>query len=293
MIIQTGYLGSATLYDTSIRCTDFSVNVIQTPLFYDHYIGLRDSIPTALFEVKSDIGNRNPQKIIWRGSTKIVQGGLSFPWVDSGLGLFWTEARTGSSFDMDFNYTCGIGRSYTGCKVNSYSLKASAGEIINTSLDIIGTHAEEKNDEEAPLIDRNDKLVSWDAVSITVTNEESKSDELTSNLAYVEFNVANNCIPIFTMGGNKKSAGGEAVNYLEPFDIRVGIQVVTGTLAYYHTKSLAWLENANIASVISFKIGEWEQNLNVVFNPQQQNSAMGPIIRTVQFTGVDDALPDA
>lgn len=288
MIIQPGYLGSATIGGVQVRCTDFSVNVNQTPLFYDHYIGLRDSVPADIYDVKKDDGERNKQKIIWRASTKTVQGGMSFPWTDLYLGQFWPEARTGDSFDMDFNYTCGLGRLFTGCKINSYTLRISAGDLVTSTVDIVGKHMGEKNDDKAPLVTTTAKLVTWDSVNVSVSGGGIVANP---KLAYFECNIANNCMPIFTMGGNISSSSG-TVTYLEPYEIRVGMQVVTGTLAYYDEKSIKWMEDISTASSITLTISDWSQKFNVIFHPQQQNAATGPIIRTIQFTGTDDALPE-
>lgn len=274
MNFSPGFIGSAKIGNGRFRCTDFSLNLKQTPLFYDHIIGLRDSVPTSIANMKSDVGNRNEQKKIWRPSTIIIDGGLSFPWTNNSTAILWETARKGDTFSLSFDYNCGIARKFSGCKVNTYTIKASAGEVVSSDLAIIGTSMEnESQTSGAPLITTTDKLVTWDNASITFGTT-------TATLSYFECTISNNCLPIYTNGG------------LAPYEIRVGMQMVTGTLAYFGADSIGTMAAITSATSFIVKIGSWSQKFNVIFNPQQQNAAIGPIITPIQFTGVDDALPD-
>jgi len=267
MTLTPGFIGSANFGGT-FRCTDFSVNLKQTPLFYDHIIGLRDSTPTNITDVKSDTGQRNEQKKIWRPSVIIVDGGLNFPWTDQTLGKLWQEARTGSSFSLDFTYNCGLSRQFTGCKVNSYTIKATAGELVTTDLSIMGINMTTLTQQTAPLNPNTQKIVTWDAF-----------DAGLGDLAYFECTVNNNCIPIYTNGS------------LNPYEIRVGMQLVTGTVGYYQSNTNINMVNTSAPSTFTLNIDTWSQKFNIIYHPQQQNAALGAIITPIQFTGVDDALP--
>jgi hypothetical protein len=290
MSINPGYIGYADIGGTLVRCNDFSVNVKQEPLFYDHIIGLRDTIPTNIYDIKGPLTDPvasgtlyNPQKILWRPGVKISQGGFTFPWTDdtisSGTGgspMLWEEARGAGEFDMDFYHTSDIARKFTGCKINTYSFKISAGDIVTSSMDIMAIHEESLDASGLEQISTSNKIVTWDAVSIA-------SDIIGSNtIVSLEFSINNALIPIYTAGSNANP-----YNSLEAKEIRAGMQQLTGNLTFYDANSLNFLESIADANTITVSIGDFSFNLTVIFNPMTQPAAVGPVIRTLPFTGVD------
>ena len=77
MALKGGYMGLCEVDGLKIRVSNFNVNVKQEVQFYDHVIGLRDSVPTG-FSTKGDVGALNVQKYFWRPGVKIVNGSFSF-----------------------------------------------------------------------------------------------------------------------------------------------------------------------------------------------------------------------
>ena len=59
MGINSGLMGYANIGGTIVRCSDFNVNQKQDPIFFDHVIGLRDSIPTSIYNIKQDNGDKD------------------------------------------------------------------------------------------------------------------------------------------------------------------------------------------------------------------------------------------
>ena len=270
----------------TVRCTDFSVNVKQEPLFYDHIIGLRDSIPQSIYDVKGDNQSHNPQKMFWRPGVKLSQGSLGFPWTINEAVLhpqavLLTQAIHGDDFDMSFYYTCGIGRKFTNCKVNSYSLKLSNGELVTSSVDIMAPHMEAHDVLTPTPITATEKLVTWDSVVITGL------PNVLAEVVSFELTINNGVMPIYTAGEN--SSG----HKLEPKELRVGMQTVTGTVSYYTYNNLVFMEDilGDSGTDVSITIANYPTiNLKLIFKPMEQSAATGAIIRTVQFVGVDKAI---
>lgn len=283
-IIYPGFVGYADIGGQKVRCNDFSVNIKQEALFYDHVLGLRDTTPTSIYTIKGDGGDKGPteqynaQKILWRPSVKLSQGGFTFPWTDINMGLLWEEARGGKTFDMDFKYACGIARRFNKCKVNSYALKVSNGDIVSSSLDIMAIHEEIIELPDGGLYTANEKIMTWDAVNITI------DDDPAPNLVSFDFTINNACIPIYTAGSNASDT-----NPLEAKEIRVGMQQLTGTMSSYEENSLNYLDFVDTSKTIklNFNNGEFIIKITAVFKPMEQSAAVGPVIRTLPFTGVD------
>jgi len=288
--IYPGFIGVAIINNSigdypPARCTEFSVNVKQEPLFYDHIIGLRDTIPTSIYDIKGDEddygeGPSNLQKILWRPGVKICQGGFSFPWTDDNLGLLWKEAITGASFDMNFQYACDLAREFTGCKVNSFNFKVASGDIVSSTLDIMAIH-EDMADYSKETIDTPAKILTWDSVSIT-------SDVIDSvDIVNFDFTINNNCMPIYTAGNNVGNSDTGSGDPLEAKEIRVGMQQLTGSISFYNLDSLAYLDDISSPTSINVNVGGFSFELTVVFKPMEQSASVGPVIRVLPFVGVD------
>jgi len=276
--IYPGYIGLATVDGQRVRCNDFNVNPVQEPLFYDHTIGLRDSIPETIFEGKSDAGELNPQKIIWRPSVKIYQGSISYPLTDElGADPLFALARTGDDFNMTFVYTCNkIARQFTGCKVNSYTFSITAGDFATVQADIMALRMEDVGG--STDYTKEEKIVTWDDVEISGSfgSIPIQSFSVTIN---------NNCMPIYTAGVNVSKE-------LNPGKIRVGMQQVTGTISFYNKGlSLSFMESIIGPTSIEVKTSDgFEMEINCIFRPQERTASVSPIISALPFVGVDKAL---
>ena len=275
--IKQGYMGLAFIGSNELRCTDFSIQVQQQPLFYDHTIGLRDSIPVTLIGGKGDIGALNIQKTIWRPSVKSYQGSITFPITSLGGDPLYEYAKTGDDFDLEFQYTCGISRNYNQCKVNSYTFTATAGDFCTVSADIMclqgldGTLDSKYTEVE--------KIVTWDDVDISIGGLG-----VSDCIQAFTFTVNNNCKAIYTAGGNIDLS-------LNPILIRVGMQEIQGAISFYNQGNiLEFLEDITSPKTISVSAYGIGIDLYVLFKPQERSGSTGPVISTLPFVGVDYAL---
>jgi len=284
-----------------IRCTDFGVNLEQDVKFYEHTIGLRDTIPTNGAQTKgeqTDPVDVNYQKYFFRPGVKIIRGSMGFPATIENLETVFYLAKTGQNFKLTFYYDCNIKREYTKCKINSFTFNATAGDIITVTLDIIGRFITESYNKHTDYTVIQ-KLITWDVVKPTIILNVLNSSgtvvhtTLTDPIKTMEFTVNNNCIPIYTSGGNSK-------NSLFPLDIRVGMQEVTGSLSYYikGTGINALSPNATTSTIKIYMEDPdalpdpfvFDHTLNVILKPIQRSGAIGAVISTLAFVGIDHAL---
>jgi len=209
-------MGICEIDGLKIRVSDFNVNVKQEVSFYDHIIGLRDSVPKGL-STKGDAGNLNVQKYFWRPGTKICTGSFTFPATVFNLQKTFDLARNGDEFKLTFHYACDdVARVFDKCRVNNFTFTSTAGEVVTVQVDVMGRYIEEGTG--TLRYDTPEKLITWDQVEITTDS--------TNPVQMFTFSVNNNCIPIYTTGGNVNRE-------LFPKYIRVGMQEVTGSVVYY------------------------------------------------------------
>ena len=280
--LNAGFLGYAEIDATTIiRCSEFSVNPRQEVLFYDHVIGLRDSVPDPLniYEGKDDVGALNPQKIIYRPGVKIYQGSLAFPATETSMVAMFDLARNGNDFEMVFKHTCGISRHLYGCKVNNYSFSVASGDIVNINVDIMAVEGEDT--EVTTLNTTEEKFITWDTVRVDCSFIEN------GNISSVDFSVNNNCMPIYTAGANRGAGGNQL---LSPYVIRVGMQEVSGSVGYYNKGgNLSFVEN-DTPQTLLIEAGTWSRTLNILVKPIDRNASLGPIISALPFVGCGFAL---
>jgi hypothetical protein len=255
--------------DGNIYCSDFSVNVKQDLLFYDHTIGLRDSI-AGFMNLKEDAGARNKQGVIARGGVKIIQGSLSFPLTNIAPKAFFNLAKTGDDFDISFYYTCNDSiRAFAKCKVNSYTFRVTAGEIATVSVDIIGCELGSPSSSTRPPSVEG-KLITWDQFSV------GSSEFSSTDVASLEFTINNNCIPIYTSKSND-------TNSLLPKEIRVGMQKLTGAIGIYgvpRSNSISGDGTVQIGGLMN-------ETLEVIYLPTESNGQTGVVVTSCRFVGRD------
>jgi len=275
-IVNAGYMGYAHVGNAKVRCTDFNVKLTQNVLFYDHTIGLRDSIPQTILGSKGDGGEWNEQKIFYRPGTKIVEGSISFPFANA---AFFKEAYTGDNFDLDLYYSCYTGKTFTDCKVNSYSLTATAGEGGSVSITVMGVNVKDLG---APDIYSDpEKIISWDEIKIVGAG-------VTEGIVAFDFTVNNNCIPIYTAGANVGTGADSALLVKE---IRVGMQEVNGSVSFYNDLGPEdeFVEDTEPRD-ITIHAGTFAARLKVLYQYPERAGSVSPYIRTIPFVGVGHAV---
>lgn len=283
MALCPGYIGVAQIGGTIFRVSDFSVNPSQDFLFYDHVIGLNDTVPAGSLTKGESVGTIQIQKRIGRPSPISINGGFSFPATESGVyPILFEHAKYGTYFNLDFQYHRGGGienRSFTDCRVNNFSFSATAEDIVNITTDVFAKGIEDPGTVVRPY-QTAEKLITWDKVVISASGITT-----TDGIQGINFSVNNNLKNIYTT----KSSFQEPENLL-PFDIRVGMQEVTGSLAVYNIPGVPLITSSTGESTIAVTLPGLSFTIHVVLKPQELAASVGPIITIVPFVGVDFAL---
>jgi len=281
--VRSGWMGYAEIGEKKVRCTDFNVKLTQKVLFYDHTIGLRDSIPSEILGSKEDDGSFNEQKIFWRGSTKIVEGAINFPLTEFSANAFFQQACKGDEFDVLLVYSCDVAKLYKYCRVNTYSFTATAGEGANVSVGVMGIDIQEGIGGTYEILE---KIITWDEITINGTGADK-------GIVSFDFAINNNCIPIYTAGTNL-GVGGTAggTSELLAHKIRIGMQEVTGSITLYNDYGdpNVFVEEASEKTIKISAGGIFNAELKVVFEYPGNTGQVSPHIRVIPFVGVAHAV---
>jgi len=280
MALKAGFIGLCGIDGLKVRVTSFNVNVKQEVQFYDHIIGLRDSIPSGLLP-KRDDGSLNEQRTFWRPGVKICSGSISFPATVANLDKTFDLVKRGDDFTLTFSYSCDdVQRTFKYCKINSFVLTAVAGEMPSIQIDIMGRSMKESTG--SHLWNGSQKLLTWDEIDITSISRNP--------VQMFTLTVKNNCLPIYTAGDNDSAE-------LFPRKIRVGMQHVDGIIVYYiKGKSYEDLdkntgsESMKIKATDSCESKTFNETLCVVYKPIERASNIGALLHTLPFVGVGKAL---
>lgn len=272
-------MGLGVIDGLKIRVSEFSVNVKQEVEFYDHIIGLRDSLPSGL-DTKGDDGKLNVQKTFWRPGVKICTGNVSFPATAKNLQKAFDLVKTGDDFELKFTYACNdVKRVFKFCKVSSFNFSVTAGDHATIQLGIMAREMTEGTG--SYRWTSPEKLLTWDEVGITSIS--------THKIQMFSFVVNNPCLPIYTAGTNSS-------NDLFPKKIRIGMQTVTGSIVYY-IKGISYndLDASTGVNTIDIKISDkcsvsFNESLCVIYKPIERAANIGALLHTLPFVGVGKAL---
>jgi len=282
--IRAGYMGYANIAGTNeLRFSDANISVKQE-------VNAPDLI----------MGNFNRMAYVYGPAQ--VDGSISGPvtesFASSGAGSVWNWAVDRDACGLlgaktvDLYYFCGSAtgsesaRSFGEMYVNSITFSASAGDIAQFSIDVLGA-----GDPTPPAWIGGssgvtgaaaEKLLTWDALSVTCTGTNAPSSTVYSNF---EFTLSNNVEPVYAIHSS--------ANYY-PFDLVPGLRTITGSISAYNVPSntdgadgYSDAENAASATgTVTFGIGGLTIVANVKFHRVEPTSSVGPIISTVAFTGV-------
>ena len=280
-ILCPGYIGMASVGGKQIRCTDFSINPNQQLLFYDHIIGLNDTVPVGSETKGEEVGTIQPQKRIARPSPISIGGGFSFPAAsrssDNNFEDLFDHAKYGTYFDMGFQYHRGSGktsRRFINCRVNQFTFSINASDILNISVDVFAKDMTDTG--QVSSYNTSEKLVTWDKVEVSTGSVSSNK-----GIYGIEFTINNNLQNIYT---------NDSYDSFLPTDIRIGMQEVRGSLSVYDIPQQDFLDSSTAPSKIEITTPGFTTEINVVFIPQQISAVMGPIITQVPFVGVGKAF---
>ena len=277
-----GYIGVAKVDGQIIRCSDFGVNPNQKYSFYDHVIGLNDTVPSDNSTKNENIGVIQTQKRIGRPSVVSISGSFSFPAATDGsnpnFSALFNHAKYGTYFDLDFQYHRGGGQSsrkFSNCRVNQFSFSCTAGDTVNISVDVFAKDIDEGGGSVSSY-QTAEKLITWDKVVVSASGVDSSS-----GVQGLEFTINNNLKNVYTT-----NAPG-TLNAFMPYDIRVGMQEVTGSISVYDIPGNTILDHTTGSKTMSLTVASFSTNIEVVYEPQQTGGTLGPVITSVPFVGVD------
>jgi len=278
MAIVPGYIGVAEVDGNIIRCSDININVEQDYVFYDHVIGLNDTVPSDSSTKGENVGVIQTQKRIGRPSVAKIGGSLSFPLQEETESLF-SYIKTGEYIDkIVVHYDCeNITRTFYDCRLDNYSFNVTAGDIahIQTSFYALG---EEDTNEGSPGYETAHKLITWDKISV------SSSIFGSGDVFSFEFSANNNVTSIYT--ANNES---EYSPFL-PSDLRLGMQEVTGNIVVYNKEGKEFISASDDLSTIDLNAYVFSTTIYCMTKPLSLPAAVGIIKTTIPFVGVDKAF---
>ena len=77
---------------------------------------------------------------------------------------------------------------------------------------------------------------------------------------------------------------------MSPFDLRLGMQEVTGTLTLYNKGGQDFLINSTGSTDLRLVCPGLNTHIFVIFKPREINGAIEPVITTLPFIGIDKAF---
>lgn len=280
-IVRPGYTGILSADSKTVRCTSFSLNTQQEAQFFNHVIGLNDTIPSGSTTKGESIGTRQTQRRIWRPSVISLGGSLSFPATENTTNTFFTKAQDGSYIqDLTYQYyVCPTdyqnGITFRECRINGYDLNVQAGDILNITVDIASKDAESINSNFSHIT--SEKLITWDKVIVSTKPE----------IKYIKgftMKINNNIQHIYTA---RKSDEQNSYKGLLPYDLRIGMQEVTGSVSCYLEQGQRFIPlDTSKPSTINFSAPGLAFKMDVVFYTSQLEGIVGPIVCEIPYTGV-------
>jgi hypothetical protein len=294
--VLPGYQGLAFIDDEEIRCTSFSVNPKQESIFYNHVMGLRDTVDYNTSNTKGILPETgktskdvNTQRRIWRPGVVSVAGGISFPATENNLASMFEKAKYASLVNVDYVYYCNSdeddrgARSFINGRINSFELSVSAGEIININTDFMFCNIAEYTGSKTIEYTLAEKLITWDKIGLTFFNVPFAIDE--TMIQSFNFRINNNIMPIYVSGDSSK---GNVSDSLFPLELRVGMQEVSGTVVFYIDQGQEFIAiDQNLPSEIRVTLPGLTFTMYVVFQTSAMDGLVGPVITQMPFVGVD------
>jgi hypothetical protein len=278
-IINPGFTGILNVGGTLIRCTSFGANTTQDAQFFNHVIGLNDTIPGNNATKGESVGSRQIQRYIWRPSVIGLGGSMSFPATEYHISTMFQEAKNGSYIpSLKYVYYCSSSGNNTiefkECRVNGYDLSIQAGDILNITVDIAAKDAIESNSN-APST-TSEKFITWDKCAVTATG--------LTDIRGFSFKINNNIQVIYT---NQASGSQSTYTSLLPYDLRIGMQEVTGTVSVYLQQGQRFIPSQLAqTSLVTFIAPGLTVSMNVVYFTSQLEGVVGPVVCDLPFTGV-------
>lgn len=280
-IAPMGYIGSAILDgNLVVRARSSSLGIRQTITMPDVVDG---SIDRTLYQLGAiEVGGN----IV----TPVVQEGNSMSFLNT-LWQYCVDRQPNGElskgdFQATLNYSWNSGRTFNGCRVNMLSMRMTAQEIAEATIDIMGTTASRTGGAIVPVPYSPAKIVTWADIQIIGPFDTCIVREFT-------FEINNNCARNFTFCPSEEVSGGYYAS-----NISTGKRFINGTIIFqgFAPTDAAYAElnsvNCNAGPLVGFQISGCgglsfsRQFRNVVFEYQTvdlQTGANTPITSTVNW----------
>jgi hypothetical protein len=292
MTIYQGYMGYID-YDINgttgiLRFADCSLNAKQEVITPDVMTG--DWNKQAFYFGKIEVG-----------------GSIGGPFMDSfitggGSNSLWNWATNrGTSncpnqFESTFNvfYYCAQNsivnyRAFGGLLCNSFTLTATAGDLVNFSMDVIGNSSSKFTSQTNTRQTTKDKVVTWEKLQVTVTPDEpdtgggSAHTIVSDQIQNFEITIANNIEAVYNIGAGAT---------LFPYQLLLGQREITGTITLFNAHDMNGYESyddytaGDNLGTVAFTLGANTYSVKCRFARLETNSNFGPVTSTLAFRAV-------
>lgn len=276
MAINAGYMGLAQIGSQKIRFADGSISAKQEVTVPDLVMGDydRDSFYYGAITIDGSLS----------GPIDTAFGTSIWNWVVNrdACGLLTAEA-------IDIWYYCGDGTNHLSIPqalANNMTITATAGDVANFSVDVVGA-AQDGNEpvfdsETPPTDDEIRKLITWDAMDLTMTGNDGITGFDTALVSAFELTVANNVTPVYSLNQTN----------LFPADLITGLRQVSGSITVYNVGIEtfgaldAFTGYGTGTGSVTFTVGGLTVSADVKWHRINPTSSPGPITSTIAFTGV-------
>jgi hypothetical protein len=288
------YSGSCTINDVQVWCRDISVDMGSKPTFYDHSVGLVESIRGIVKPGRTIPGTRI-QKKFFRYSPLLPKVSISGSLTLSNAVYLLNLARSGGALVQngvlagsvvratlwDEGLTYVLNNAY----ISSFSFDIRAGDIASFSAEFVGTNFNRTESDVSVKAQQLDKFLTWDAVALEVTGTfgvGGASGAISpsgfkdfSSVSGFSLSVNNPIVPIYTANTPQ----------MYPRELRIGMQDTTGNISCYGPNG--FLQGEGDIALFFNKVKRY--TFHVVFEPPSDKaSSSSAYISTTNFVCFSD-----
>lgn len=267
--VGMGYMGFFKLDGVYFPATNLDFKIRTEVRYYDHTIGLVDSVPSTWLDSKGvNLGSAaKTQKYLYRFAPVLPTASVSGMIHD--VASLSTMLSKCLNFDLmsvaELGFKQGDGVKMTDAYISRLSFNVSAGDILSYSMDLVSFDYDTITSTSTSDTISCGKLLTWDQITVASAATDNNS------VATISVDIDNNVQPIYTTG----------LTTLLPRDIRAGIQAVSGSLGVY---SPDFVTDEGTQDTISiFSAGSFNLSIKVVYEPGAAAVDPGPFIVNIPF----------
>jgi hypothetical protein len=271
--ITPGFTGWARAGSNPVRFASCSLNAVQTVEAPDLVMG--DYTHNAWAYGKIEVG-----------------GQLSGPMTESTMAFVdyvWSAPRT-----IELKYYGGYRRNFTGMLANSLTINVNAGEVVNFTLDFLGTGFSSTALAAMDPHTESEKLLTWDKAAMYYGTQSGDPDwgtvnTLLSGLQSFSITITNNVSRQFAIRGSDLFG-----------DLVRGMSAVSGQAVSYELKSTEAVTGSQFGEgaehwdtydgddyyPIKIDLGGTELRCTVVWHRATSELSTGPVLTTMGFDGI-------